>query len=148
MNRATYVLFPMGEQRFALHTEVIAEFIRLHRLYVFPHTTPLVEGVLVRRGRVVPVLDVSPVLVGTQTPERRFYLIVRRKIGGVEEWTAIPVPGECELVNAEEQPRSEKLPSYITGLLSLPRPQGQEREAIAVVDLNELLRTGMAQVRA
>jgi len=57
--------------------------------------------VILRRGRIVPVCDVSEVLIGKRLTSRRFYLIAVRNYGTQREWIAIPVTGECELINAE-----------------------------------------------
>jgi chemotaxis signal transduction protein len=146
-NSSSYVLFPIGERRFALPAELVAEFVRPSRVHVFPHTTPLLQGVLVRRGRLAPVLDVSGLLTQTAIASARFYLVVRRAIGGTEEWTALPVTGECELVSAQPQPRSG-LPSFATGLLSLRPPAGGSNEEIAVIDLQKLLGAAGAGVQA
>src|SRR5215475_14104652 len=93
----SYVLFPMGGKRFALPSEVVTELARPDHLQTFPHGTPLLAGVLVRRGRIVPVYDVSLLFLVIGRPPRKFYLIANRQIDSRNEWTAIPVTGECEL---------------------------------------------------
>ncbi len=128
----SFVLFPLGEKRFALPAETVTELARPDRLQTFPHTTPLVAGVLLRRGRVVPVCDFAAVLVGPQAPPRKFYLIANRSFGSARERTAIPVTGECTLTSSELLPPTGKLPAYVCGLLSL------EDEIVEVLDL-ELL---------
>lgn len=131
----SFVLFPLGERRFALPAETVAELARPDRLQTFPHTTPLVAGVLFRRGRVVPVFDVAPVLVGPQAPPRKFYLIANRSFGAVRERTAIPVTGECTLTSSGLLPPTGKLPAYVYGLLSL------QDEIVEVLDLERLAST-------
>ena len=135
----SFVLFPLGGKRFALPAETVSELARPDRLQTFPHTTPLLAGVLFRRGRVVPVCDVAPVLVGSQTPPRKFYLIANRSFGSVRERTAIPVTGECTLTSSALLPPTGKLPGYVCGLLSLPD------EIVEVLDLERLAAT---EVRA
>lgn len=129
----SFVLFPIGKRRFALPAEVVTELARPDREQGFPHTTRLLTGVLVRRGHIVPVCDVAPVLVGPNAPPRKFYLIATRKFERGSEWTAIPVTGECELSNAELLPPTGKLPGYVTGLLSL------ENEIVEVIQLEKLM---------
>ncbi len=129
---AQFVLFPIGKKHFALPAEQVAELARPDRLQSFPHTTPLLSGVLVRRGHIVPVCDIAPVLIGPDAPPRRFYLIATRQYGKASEWTAIPVTGECELATAEMRPRSAKLPDYVSGLLAL------EDDIVEVVDLEKM----------
>ena len=135
---ASYVLFPLGKKRFALPAECVTELARPDHLHTFPHTTPLLTGVLVRRGHIIPVCDVAQVLIGPDAPARKFYLIATRHFEGTKaEWTAIPVTGECELTNAEARPRTTALPDYVTGLLSL------QDEIVEVVSLEK-----MAEARA
>jgi chemotaxis signal transduction protein len=117
--RAQFVLFPLGEKRFALPAAVVTELARPGELQSFPHTSRLIAGVLVRRGKIVPVLDVAQQLVGPAAPPRKFYLIANRKFERATELTAIPVTGECELTEAEPLPPTSGLPKYVTGLLSL-----------------------------
>jgi chemotaxis signal transduction protein len=136
MTPASYVLFPLGAKRFAVHAEAVAELARPGRLHTFPHTTPLLTGVLLRRGRIVPVCDIGQVLVGSDAPARRFYLIVQRPAESGGEWTAIPVSGECELVRGEETPGNSASPAWVTGVLSLP-------ETVEVLDVDQLVLMGM-----
>ena len=131
----SYVLFPLGKKRFALPAEAVTELARPDRLQAFPHTTRLLAGVLVRRGCILPVFDLAPVLVPAAAPPRRFYLIASRQIEGTSESTAIPVSGECELSNLAMIPPTGKLPEYVTGLLPL------KDELVEVLDLETLAAT-------
>lgn len=127
-----FVLFPLGSKRFALRAEAVTELAKPDTLQAFPHTTPLLSGVLVRRGRIIPVLDVAQVLIGPDAPPRKFYLIANRKFPRNTEWTAVPVTGECELLSAEMLAPTGRLPKYVVGLLSL---QG---EIVEVIELEKL----------
>ncbi len=129
----SYVLFPLGEKRFALPAEVVAELARPDNLQTFPHCTPLLAGVLVRRGRIVPVCDVAQVLLGPDAPPRKFYLIAQLQVEGQEEWTAIPVTGECELATLAPVQAKGAQPAYVTGMLEAGN------EEITVVDLEKLI---------
>jgi len=129
----SYVLFPLGEQRFALPAAVVTELARPDNLQTFPHRTPLLAGVLVRRGRIVPVCDVAQVLIGPEAPPRKFYLIASCQIASRKEWTAIPVTGECELAGARPSPASGSQPPYVQGTLEL------EGETVSIVDLEKLV---------
>lgn len=129
----SFVLFPLGKKRFALPAERVTELARMDRVHEFPSTTPLVNGVLVRRGEVIPVCDVAQVLVGRDAPAMKFYLIAKRKFETMEERAAIPVSGDCELTNSELLPRTGELAGYVRGLLSLPD------EIVEVVDLETLM---------
>jgi len=128
-----FVLFPLGRKRFALPAEKVTELAKPDRLQMFPQRTPLLAGVLVRRGRIVPVCDVAPALVGPDALARKFYLIANRQFESRKEWTAIPVTGECELTNTQPQQPNSKLPDYVMGVLSL------ENEIVEVLDLEKLI---------
>jgi chemotaxis signal transduction protein len=127
-----FVLFPLGKKRFALPASEVSELSRPDELQTFPHTTTMLAGVLMRRGKIVPVLDVAQIVIGPNAPQRRFYLIANRRFDKELEWTAIPVTGECELTSAEMLAPTGKLPPYVTGLLSL------DDEIVEVIDLNRL----------
>ena len=129
----SYVLFPLGKKRFALPAEMVAELARPDHLQTFPHRTPLLAGVLVRRGRIVPVCDVAQVLLGPDAPPRKFYLIAQRQSESRQEWTAIPVTGECELATLAQVPPEGAQPAYVTGMLEAGD------ETITVVDLEKLI---------
>lgn len=133
-----FVLFPLGNKRFALPAAQVTELAQPDMLQRFPHTTKLLAGVLLRRGRIIPVLDVAEVLVGPDAPARKFYLIATRRFATGEEWTAVPVTGECELKKWEMiAPNMASLPKYVIGVLALPE------ETVEVIDLN-LLGTAVA----
>ena len=131
-NSEKFVLFPLGKRRFALRASVVSELAQPDHLQAFPHTTPLLSGVLVRRGRIIPVLDVAQVLIGPDAPARKFYLIATRTFGRNSEWTAVPVSGECELLSAEMIEPTGRLPKYVIGLLSL------DDEIVEVIELEKL----------
>jgi chemotaxis signal transduction protein len=135
---ARFVLFPLGKKRFAFPAAMVTEFAGQDQPQQFPHTSPLLTGVLLRRGRIVPVADIAPVLVGPAAPQRKFYLIATRDTAKGSEWTAIPVTGECELVDSELLPLAGQLQPYVCGLLSL---QG---EIVEVIDLERLMEAGVA----
>ena len=127
-----FVLFPLGRRRFALRADCVTELAIPDTLQAFPHTTPLLTGVLVRRGRIIPVLDVAQVLIGPDAPPRKFYLIASRKFARATEWTAVPVSGECELLSAELVAPTGRLPQYVVGLLNL------KDEIVEVIELEKL----------
>jgi chemotaxis signal transduction protein len=129
----SFVLFPLGQRRFALPAEKVTELAKPDRLQTFPHCTPLLTGVLTRRGRIVPVCDVAQVLVGPDAPPRKFYLIANRKFESRQEWTAIPVTGECELASGEPVPPTAGQRGYVSGVLSL------NDEIVEVLDLEKLI---------
>ena len=114
----SFVLLRLGERRFAVSARQIAELVAPSRVFRFPHKTPKLEGVILRRGRIVPVCDVSEMLLGKRLASRRFYLIAVRNYGTQREWIAMPVTGECELINAEMMAASESDAPHVKGWLS------------------------------
>jgi two-component system, chemotaxis family, chemotaxis protein CheV len=131
-NSEKFVLFPLGKRRFALRATAVTELAIPDVLQPFPHTTPLLTGVLLRRGHIIPVLDVAQVLIGPNAPQRKFYLIASRKFARNEELTAVPVSGECELLSAEMGAPAGRLPKYVIGLLNL------KDEIVEVIELEKL----------
>jgi chemotaxis signal transduction protein len=114
----SFVLLRLGERRFALAARQIAELVAPTRVFRFPHRTGEIEGVILRRGRIVPVCDVAETLIGKSLKARRLYLIAVRRYESQSEWVALPVTGECELINAEMSPPSEADAPQVAGWLS------------------------------
>jgi chemotaxis signal transduction protein len=138
----SYVLLHVGNRRFALRSELVEELAPPVRLHQFPNTTALVAGVIVRRGRIVPVYDVSRVLCGRESSVHRFYLVARRDFGRESEASAIPVNGECELAHSELIPAGKADAAYFTGSLTV----GEEK--IQVLNLEALVSTRVESSRS
>jgi chemotaxis signal transduction protein len=126
------VLLRLGERRFAIAASQISELVSPSRLFKFPHQSPKVEGVILRRGRIVPVCEVAERLLGKKVSARRFYLIAVRDYGTQSEWVAIPVTGECELINAEITEASPTDAPHIAGWIS------HDGNVIEVLDVSAL----------
>lgn len=118
MSAERFVLFPIGEQRFALPASVVSELAKPGVVQNFPHSSPLIAGVLVRRGGLVAVCDVAHVLVGPKAPARRFYLIASRTAGGAKEQVALPVTGDCELLIAESTTPNPGAFEFVSGMIT------------------------------
>ena len=114
----SFVLLRLGDRRFAVSANQIAELVAPSRIFRFPHHTSEVEGVILRRGRIVPVCDVAEKLLGNKLTSRRFYLIVQRCYGVQTEWVALPVTGDCELINTEMTLSSDTDAPHVSGWLS------------------------------
>jgi chemotaxis signal transduction protein len=114
----SFVLLRLGERRFAVATNQIAELVAPSRVFQFPHRTERIEGVILRRGRIVPVCDVAKTLVGKTLIARRLYLVAVRHYGVQTEWVALPVTGECELINLEMTAAGESDAPHVAGWLS------------------------------
>jgi chemotaxis signal transduction protein len=140
--RSSFVLLRIGNKRFALPADTVTELAPPVRLHAFPHKSPLIAGVVVRRGRIVPVYDAGPVLIGRESPTHRFYLIARREFGGTSEPSGIPVNGECELAAAEMLPPDDGAPNYVAGKLSIGG------ESVPVLNLEAVLTAQPAEAEA
>ena len=138
----SYVLLQLANRRFALPSAIVSELAPPVRLHTFPHTSSLVSGVIVRRGRIVPVYDVASVLLGRTSSVHRFYLIARRDLVDGPESSAIPVSGECELITAELQDGSNDSRPYLSGHLNI------DGELIEVLNFDALLTSDPALQRA
>jgi chemotaxis signal transduction protein len=114
-----FVLLHVGDRRVALPAEIVSELAPPVRLHVFPHSSRFITGVIVRRGRIVPVYDANSVLARKNSSPQRFYLIAQRRLGKVAEMGAIPVNGECELVSAEMLPPAAERPTYVVGTIAI-----------------------------
>jgi len=133
-NAESYVLLQIGDRRFALPSAEVSELAPPVRLHQFPHNSPLVSGIIVRRGRLVPVYDVCPLLTGKNSPSHQFYLVARRHFGSASEPAAIPVNGDSELVTADAVQVTS--PKYVSGMLMIGE------ESIEILDLDSLVASG------
>ena len=114
----SFVLLRLGERRFALPASQVAELVAPSRVYRFPHTSIALEGVILRRGRMIAVCDIAEQLNGRRLETRRFNLLATRKYGSQLDWIAIPVSGECELINADMIEASSGDSPHVDGWLS------------------------------
>ena len=129
----SFIVLQIGRRRFALPADAVVELSAPVRLHAFPHTSPAVIGVIVRRGRIVPVYDAARLLAGRPFSSHRFYVVAHRRIGQATELGALPVSGECELASGEMQPAAGDAPSYVRGAL----PVGEE--SVPVLDFDALV---------
>jgi chemotaxis signal transduction protein len=132
----SYVLLQLGEHRFAIAANRVAELVAPSRVSRFPHRTPGIEGVILRRGRIVPVCDVGETLIGKPVTSRRFYLIAVRQYKKQSEWVAIPVTGECELIHSDLNPPGDSDAMHVGGWLS------HDGHVIQVLNLEALIPEG------
>jgi chemotaxis signal transduction protein len=114
----SFVLLRLGERRFAVAATQVAELVAPSRIFRFPNRTPKLEGAILRRGRIIPVCDVAESLLGRSLASRRFYLIAVRHYPNQNEWVALPVSGDCELIAAEMIAASESDAPHVAGWIS------------------------------
>src|SRR5260370_23032300 len=114
----SFVLVPLGEGLVALPDSQGAELVAPSRIFRFPHRSPALEGVILRRGRMIAICDIAEHLTGSRLSTRRFTLIATRKYDRQLDWIAIPVSGECELINVDMMPASSNDSPHVDGWLS------------------------------
>jgi len=114
----SFVLLRLGERRFALPASQVAELVAPSRIFRFPHKSAALEGVILRRGRMIAVCDVAEQLTGKRLATRRFNLLAARKYGHQLDWIAIPVSGECELITVDMVPAGANDSPHVEGWLS------------------------------
>jgi len=114
----SFVLLRIGERRFALAASQVAELVSPSRIFRFPHKSPALEGVILRRGRMIPICDIAEQLNGKRLTSRRFFLLATRKFGAQLDWISIPVSGECELINTDMMEAGSNDSPHVEGWLS------------------------------
>jgi len=114
----SFVLLRLGERRFALPASQVAELVAPSRIFRFPHKSSALEGVVLRRGRMIAVCDIAEQLTGKKLDTRRFNLLATRKYGHQLDWIAIPVSGECELITVDMMPATANDSPHVDGWLS------------------------------
>ena len=125
------VLLRLGERRFALAADQVAELVAPSRIFRFAHRTSQIDGVILRRGRVVAVCDLAEILTGKRLGMRRFSLIATRGQSAMD-WVALPVSGACELIQADLTPAGASDSPHVAAWLS------HDGEVIEVLNLNAL----------
>jgi chemotaxis signal transduction protein len=111
-----FVTFPLGKECFALDSSQVRELVMPGRVYSFPHTMRSLEGVLMRHGAAIPVCDLAAAF-GSEAP-RSLYVIALCSYAGREHTVAIPVSGDCELVQGERGEAPEGV-TFVAGLLHI-----------------------------
>lgn len=137
--RDSFVLLKIGARRFALPAGVIAELAPPVKLHAFPHTSPSLAGVIVRRRRIVPVYDAGPLLSGRSSYGQQFYLVAHRRGTAAGDLGAILVSGECEMAAGDVHPPEEGRPAYVAGSLAFGE------DSVDIMDLEALLAAASAR---
>lgn len=135
----SYILLNVGAARFAVPASQVAELVAADRQHIFPHRTPWIAGVLVCRGRIVPVCRIERVLPGVTGSNWRFFLLARWRREAGEDWLALPADGNSELFDAVPIPLQERREGCITGLL------WRGEETVEILDLQKMMDMAAAQ---
>lgn len=116
--QSSFVLIRLGERRFAVPAPQVAELVAPSRIFRFPHKSPEVEGVILRRGRMIPISDIADRLNSKKLTTRRFFLLATRRFAGQLDWIAVPVSGECELITTDMMEAGPNDSPHVAGWLS------------------------------
>lgn len=131
-----FVTFALGSSRFALDSGHVKEVVMPDRVYSFPHTMPSLEGVLVRRGTAIPVCNVVSAF-GDGGPCSR-YVIAQCSYQGASHSVAIPVSGDCELVQGKREDAEETSSVAIAEVTEVTFVAGLLRTASGLVPLLDM----------
>jgi hypothetical protein len=129
----SFVLMPLGMRKVAVAADSVIELVAPGRVQKFPHRTPWLSGVIMRRGRVIPICDIGRLLGEEASPPGSFHLIAESQAGAMRDWYAIPVRGECVLAAGETTLPTQDHFEHITGTLSV----GEEQ--FEILDLGKLI---------
>jgi chemotaxis signal transduction protein len=133
-----FVVFPAGELHCAVPAASVAELTLPQEVYTFPHTSSEILGVILRRGRVIPLYDLAGLLKLQASAPAHYHLIAHRHTAGVTELAAIPVSGECGLVSADVLAAKQAAPGVVGELI-------WESRSYQLLDLDQLIAAGSAE---
>jgi purine-binding chemotaxis protein CheW len=128
---AGFVMFRLGERRFALRLADVREIVRLDGLEQLPGTRPPMAGVIVLRGNPLPVLDVRA--AGSAAADGDVLVMeVDGDPVGVAVDEVLAVLSDDDLPEAGEV-LPKALPSYVVGV------RRAADGPVLLVDLHRLL---------
>lgn len=128
----SFVLVQLGNRKMAISAGTVIELVAPTKEQQFPHITPWLSKVIIRRGRIIPVCDVGSLLGETSVRPSGYHLVVESHSGDTLDWYAIPVRGECELLTPESIVPLLDRPTYVTEMFSLG---GEQIEILDVAKL-------------
>ncbi len=153
-----FILFRLGSERYALEASRIVEIIPRLPLRPQPGTPDFVAGLLNFRGKVVPVLDLRTLTLGSACAEQlstRIILIdytlksgVHRMLGLIAEAVTDAVnkePGEFAAVTAGQAPHLGKIALDDSGMVQCIYPEQLLPSSIETLLFDERTLGGSAQ---
>jgi len=133
-----FVVFPAGTLHCAIPAACVAELTLPQEVYTFPHTSSEILGVILRRGRVIPLYDLAGLLKLPACAPAHYHLIALRHTAEASELAAIPVSGECGLVSADVLPAKQAAPGVVGELI-------WDSRSYQLLDLDQLIAAGSAE---
>ena len=133
-----FVVFPAGTSLCAVPAASVAELVLPGQVYSFPHTSREILGVILRRGRVIPLFDLAGLLKLPEPAAAHYHLVAMRHPAQTAELVAIPVSGECDLISADVLPASSSAPGVVGELM-------WDGRSYKLLDLDKLILSEDAQ---
>jgi len=133
-----FVVFPAGTSLCAVPAASVAELVLPEQVYSFPHTSREILGVILRRGRGIPLFDLAGLLKQPEPAAAHYHLIAMRHLAQTAELAAIPVSGECDLISADVLPASSSVPGVVGELM-------WDGRSYELLDLDKLILSEDAQ---
>lgn len=133
----SYVVFRLGSEEYGIAIERVQSIIRYEEPTPVPRAPGIVQGVINMRGRVIPVIDLSKRLKGTQfTPSAHARIVVAESEAGLlglavdaaSEVASIPLTA---VQPAPDGVLSPETASAITGVAE------REGRLVVLLDLDE-----------
>lgn len=127
------VVLPLGRERYAVDLAYVAEVVRLRGLAPLPGAPAPVLGIVLHRGRLVPVVDLRRLLGGGEAalPEAGWLVVV----GAGDALAGLLADGGVEVARV---PSRGLAPPLVRGGAE-PLLRGLTKDAVAVVDVGALL---------
>jgi chemotaxis signal transduction protein len=138
MSEEKFVVFPAGAVQCAVAASCVAELSLPQEVYSFPHTSREILGVILRRGRVIPLYDLAGMLKLPEYSPAHYHLIAVRHIAEATELAAIPVSGECDLVSGDVVSAKHPAPGVVGELI-------WDSRSYKLLDLDKLIAARSAE---
>jgi chemotaxis signal transduction protein len=139
-NEEKFVVFPAGTSLCAVPAASVAELILPQEVFSFPHTSREILGVILRRGKVIPLYDLAGLLKLPESAPAHYHLITLRRTAEANGLAAFPVSGECDLVSADVLAAKHPVPGVVGELT-------WDGRSYELLDLDELILSQPAQLQ-
>jgi chemotaxis signal transduction protein len=133
-----FVIFPAGKLHCAVPATCVTELTLPNEVYSFPHTSREILGVILRRGKVIPLYDLAGLLKLPEFAPTQYHLIAVHHTAEGTELAAIPVSGKCDLVTADVLPAKSLAPGVVGELI-------WESRSYELLDLDKLITAGSTE---
>ncbi|MEK7781899.1 MAG: chemotaxis protein CheW [Verrucomicrobiota bacterium] len=101
-----FVLFHLGQERYALDAQRVVEVVPLLALKRLPQAPRGVAGMFIYRGRPVPALDLCELTLGRPAVEHlstRIIIVNHTSPGGEEQWLGLIAERATEILRRDEK---------------------------------------------